>query len=400
MIPAPAAMALPAQHPNGLESIMNFAFTEQQNAIRDSVARFSADVLAPGYRQRDRDGRIEREVIAQMGEMGLLGGELPEEFGGSGLDCVTAGLIIEELARGDFNVAYIPLLTSLNGQIIAQYADTSLAREWLGEMTAGRKVACIALTEPGGGSDAASLRLKAELKGDVYVLNGEKTSISMADQADVAVVFARTGTVEQRASGISAFLVPMNLPGISTTRFEDAGERAIGRGSIFFDNVEVPVSHRLGDENKGFKQVMQGFDYSRALIGLQCLALAQQSLDETWQWLTERKAFGQALSSFQGLTHPLAELQTYVHAARLQCYYALWLKDNKLPHNAEAAMNKWWGPKLAFDVVKQCLLAHGHTGYGEDLPFAQRLRDVLGLQIGDGTAQIMKNIIAREFVPN
>jgi len=260
-------------------------------------------------------------------------------------------------------------------------------------------VACIALTEPHGGSDAANLRLKAEKKGDVYVLNGEKTSISMADQSDVAVVFARTGSVEQRASGISAFLVPMDSPGISTTRFEDNGQRAIGRGSIFFDNVEVPAHNMMGDEGKGFKQVMQGFDYSRALIGLQCLAVAQQSLDETWQWLTERTAFGQNLSAFQGLTHPLSEYQTYVHAARLQCYHALWLKDNNLPHNAEAAMNKWWGPKLAFDVVKQCLLAHGHTGYGEDLPFAQRLRDVLGLQIGDGTAQIMKNIITREYLP-
>jgi cyclohexanecarboxyl-CoA dehydrogenase len=378
---------------------MNFAFNEQQTAIRESVARFSAEVLAPGYRKRDREGRIERATIVQLGEMGLLGGELPEEFGGSGLDCVTAGIIIEELSRGDFNVGYIPLLASLNGQIIAQHAAPELAKEWLGEITAGRKVVCIALTEPSCGSDAANLRLKAEYKGDVYVLNGEKTSISMADQADVAVVFARTGSVEQRASGISAFLVPMDLPGISTTRFEDSGQRAIGRGSIFFDNVEVPASHRLGDEGKGFKQVMQGFDYSRALIGLQCLAVAQQSLEETWQWLTERKAFGQPLSDFQGLTHPLAELQTYVHAARLQCYYSLWLKDNHLPHNAEAAMNKWWGPKLAFDVVKQCLLAHGHTGWGEDLPFAQRLRDVLGLQIGDGTAQIMKNIIAREFVP-
>lgn len=378
---------------------MNFAFNEQQNAIRESVARFSADVLAPGYRKRDREGRIEREVIQQMGEMGLLGGELPEEYGGSGLDCVTAGIIIEEIAKGDFNVGYIPLLTSLNGQIIAQHAQPELAREWLGEITAGRKVACIALTEPHGGSDAASLRLKAERRGDVYVLNGEKTSISMADQADVAVVFARTGTQESRANGISAFLVPMNSRGISTTRFEDAGQRAIGRGSIFFDNVEVPASHRLGEEGKGFKQVMQGFDYSRALIGLQCLAVAQQSLDETWQWLTERQAFGQPLAAFQGLTHPLAEYQTYVQAARLQCFYALWLKDNKLPHNAEAAMNKWWGPKLAFDVVKQCLLAHGHTGYGEDLPMAQRLRDVLGLQIGDGTAQIMKNIIAREAIP-
>jgi cyclohexanecarboxyl-CoA dehydrogenase len=378
---------------------MNFALNEHQNAIRESVARFSAEVLAPGYKKRDQAGEIERSVIEQMGQMGLLGGELPEEYGGSGLDCVTAGLIIEEISRGDFNVGYIPLLTSLNGQIIAQHAAPDLAREWLHEITAGRKIVCIALTEPSGGSDAASLRLKAERKGDVYVLNGEKTSISMADQADVAVVFARTGTPEQRASGISAFLVPMNLPGISTTRFDDAGERAIGRGSIFFDNVEVPVSHRLGEDGKGFKQVMQGFDYSRALIGLQCLALAQQSLDETWTWLTERQAFGQPLAAFQGLTHPLAELQTYVHAARLQCYHSLWLKDNGLPHNAEAAMNKWWAPKLAFDVVKQCLLAHGHTGYGEDLPFAQRLRDVLGLQIGDGTAQIMKNIIARELTP-
>ena len=279
---------------------MNFGFNEEQNAIREVVARFSAEVLAPGYRKRDQEGVIEKDVIRQLGEMGLLGGELPEEFGGSGMDCVTSGLIIEEISKGDFNVGYIPLLTSLNGQIIASHAAPDLAKEWLHGMTSGQKVACIALTEPHGGSDAANLRLKAEKKGDVYVLNGEKTSISMADQADVAVVFARTGTVEQRASGISAFLVPMDSPGITTTRFEDNGQRAIGRGSIFFDNVEVPAVNMMGDEGKGFKQVMQGFDYSRALIGLQCLAVAQQSLDETWQWLTERTAFGQNLSAFQG----------------------------------------------------------------------------------------------------
>lgn len=378
---------------------MNFSFTEQQNAIRESVAKLSADILAPRYRQRETDAVIERDVLKTLGEMGCLGGELPEEYGGSGFDCITSGIIIEELARGDFNVAYLPLLASLNGQIIARYAHPELAREWLGGMTSGSKIACIALTEPHGGSDAANLKLKATRDGEQFILNGEKTSISMADQADVAVVFARTGTQEQRASGISAFLVPMDSPGISTSRFEDSGQRAIGRGSIFFDNVAVPADHMLGDEGLGFKQVMQGFDYSRALIGLQCLAVAQQSLDETWQWLTERQAFGQPLAAFQGLTHPLAEYQTYVQAARLQCYQALWLKDNNLPHTAEAAMCKWWGPKLAFDVVHQCLLAHGHTGYGEDLPYAQRLRDVMGLQIGDGTAQIMKNIIARQVVP-
>ncbi|UTW11451.1 cyclohexanecarboxyl-CoA dehydrogenase [Marinobacterium rhizophilum] len=375
---------------------MNFAFTEEQNAIREMVARFSKEVLAPRYAQREQEGGIERSVAEQLGEMGLLGGELPEAFGGSGLDCVTSGLIIEEIARGDFNVGYLPLLCSLNGQIIANFAQPELAQEWLPQIIAGRKLVCIALTEPHGGSDAASLRLKAERRGDSYVLNGEKTSISIADQADVAVVFARTGTQQQRASGISAFLVPMNLPGITTTRFKDLGQHAIGRGSIFFDSVEIPASHLLGTEGSGFKQVMQGFDYSRALIGLQCLAIAQQSLDETWEWLTERHAFDQPLSAFQGLTHPLAELQTYVGAARLQCYYSLWLKDNGLPHNSEAAMNKWWAPKLAYDVVHQCLLAHGHTGYDEDFPMAQRLRDVLGLQIGDGTAQIMKNIIVRE----
>ena len=378
---------------------MNFAFTEQQDAIRESVAKLSADMLAPRYRKREEEALIEREIVEMLGEMGCLGGELPEEYGGSGLDCVTSGVIIEEIARGDFNVGYLPLLASLNGQIIAQHARPELAREWLAGITSGKKICCIALTEPHGGSDAANLKLKATRDGDHFVLNGEKTSISMADQADVAVVFARTGTQEQRASGISAFLVPMDLPGITTSRFEDSGQRAIGRGSIFFDNVAVPADHMLGAEGQGFKQVMQGFDYSRALIGLQCLAVAQQSLDETWQWLTEREAFGQPLAAFQGLTHPLAEYQTYVQAARLQCYYALWLKDNGRPHTTEAAMTKWWGPKLAFDVIKQCLLAHGHTGYGEDLPFAQRLRDVMGLQIGDGTAQIMKNIIARQSVP-
>lgn len=378
---------------------MNFAFTEQQDAIRESVAKLSADMLAPRYRKREEEALIEREIVEMLGEMGCLGGELPEEYGGSGLDCVTSGVIIEEIARGDFNVGYLPLLASLNGQIIAHHARPELAREWLSGITSGKKICCIALTEPHGGSDAANLKLKATRDGDHFVLNGEKTSISMADQADVAVVFARTGTQEQRASGISAFLVPMDLPGITTSRFEDSGQRAIGRGSIFFDNVAVPADHMLGAEGQGFKQVMQGFDYSRALIGLQCLAVAQQSLDETWQWLTEREAFGQPLAAFQGLTHPLAEYQTYVQAARLQCYYALWLKDHGRPHTTEAAMTKWWGPKLAFDVIKQCLLAHGHTGYGEDLPFAQRLRDVMGLQISDGTAQIMKNIIARQSVP-
>jgi acyl-CoA synthetase (AMP-forming)/AMP-acid ligase II len=162
------------------------------------------------------------------------------------------------------------------------------------------------------------------------------------------------------------------------------------------DTDRVPASRRLGEEGGGFKQVMQGFDYSRALIGLQGLAVARQSLSETWPAVTERTSFNKPLVAHQGVSFPLAGAETFVHACRLLCLQTLWLKDERRPHTAEAAMCKWWAPKLAFEVVHQCLLLHGHGGYSTELPFEQRLRDVLGMQIGDGTAQIMKLIIARQ----
>jgi cyclohexanecarboxyl-CoA dehydrogenase len=195
---------------------------------------------------------------------------------------------------------------------------------------------------------------------------------------------------------VSAFLVELNSPGISRTHFTDLGQLAIGRGSIFFDQVRVPARQRLGAEGDGFVQVMQGFDFSRALIGLQCLSVARVCLAETWKYIGERRAFGKPLSDNQGVTFPLAEHETMVEAARLLCYKTLAAKDAGIAHTREAAMCKWWAPKLAFEVVHSCLLMHGHSGWSVDLPFEQRLRDVLGLQIGDGTAQIMKLIIARE----
>ena len=255
-------------------------------------------------------------------------------------------------------------------------------------------VFAIALTEPRGGSDAANLRLRIERVGDEYVINGEKTSISAADQADACVVFGRTGPVDSAAHGVTALLVPTDVPGLTRNRFDCHGQRAIGRGSLFFENVRVPVSHRLGDENKGFVQVMQGFDFSRALIGLQVLAVARVALEEAWAYVAQREAFGKPLSAFQGVSHPLADFDTQVEAARLLCLQALWLKDRGLPHSAQAAMCKWWAPKLAYDAVHQCLLSFGHGGYDRG-PMEQRLRDVLGFQIGDGTAQIMKTIVAR-----
>ena len=366
------------------------------DALRALARRFAADHLVSGYRSREAAGIFGKDLVRRMGSLGLIAPELPEEFGGLGAGSIYSGVIIEEVARADFNVGYVNVLASLNGQILANFANSEIKRHWLPRLIAGEILLAIALTEPRGGSDAANLGLRMERAGGHYVLNGEKTSISAADQAAGTVVFARTGTPEDGARGVSAIFVPMDLPGISTTRFTDLGQHAIGRGSIFFDNVRVPADHLLGEEGRGFVQVMQGFDFSRSLIGLQCLGTARQSLDETWAYIGERRAFGKPLGAFQGITHQLADFDTRVEAARLLSFNALWLKDNGLPHVAEAAMAKWWPPLIAYEAIHACLLIHGHAAYSTELPFEQRLRDVLGLQIGDGTAHIMKNIIARE----
>jgi len=373
---------------------MNAYLDDDLRALADQARRFAAARVAPSFLERDRTRVLDRDLMREMGAMGFIAPELPEQFGGLGLGCLAAGMIHEEIASADLSMSYINLLASLNGQILAEHGRPEVVAPWLARLTRGEALLAIALTEPRGGSDAANLRLRIERVGEEYIINGEKTSISAADQADAVVVFGRTGSVESGAHGVTALLVPTDLPGLTRNRFDCHGQRAIGRGSLFFDNVRVPVDHRLGDENKGFVQVMQGFDFSRALIGLQVLAVARVALEETWEYAAQREAFGKPLSAFQGVSHPLADLQTQVEAARLLCLQTLWLKDRNLPHTAEAAMCKWWGPKLAYDVVHQCLLVFGHGGYDHGL-MEQRLRDVLGFQIGDGTAQIMKTIIAR-----
>lgn len=374
---------------------LSFAISAQQEALVDVASRFAERELAPYYKQREREGAFDRGTLLAMGKLGLFCVELPEEFGGLGLDCTTAGLVLEALCRADYNIGQLMVTMSLAGVVMARHGNPDVVGPWLRRMTAGEAIPAIALTEAGGGSDAAGLTMRAVRDGDTYILDGEKNSTSFATQAQFAIVWARTGATSSGARGISAFLVPMDLPGIKATEFDDLGGRCAGRGVVYFDQVVIPADHLIGRENEGFIQVMQGFDYSRALIGLQCLAVARQSLDETWKSTAERTSFGRPLVANQGVSFPLAEAETQLEACRLLCLKTLWLKDNGLPHTAEAAMCKWWGPKLAFEIVQTCLLLNGHGGYSEEMPYAQRLRDVLGLQIGDGTAQIMKLVIAR-----
>ena len=377
---------------------MNFLPTDDQLAFRDAAARFARERLAPTYLERARVHRLDRQLVREMGALGLIGPDLPEEFGGMGLEHTTAGLVTEEIAYGDFNMSYIQLLASLMGGMVAEHAARDIAMEWLPHVIAGERIIGLGLTEPRGGSDAAGLQLKAEKTSHGWRLNGEKTSMSAADQADAAVIFARTGEGTTGSNGVSAFFVDLNEKGVSRTHFDDIGTKPVGRGSVFFDDVVIPSECLMATEGRAFGTIMAGFDFSRAMIGLECIAPAQASVDETWAYIQERDAFGAPLAQYQGVTFPLAEAETQLTMMRQLCYYTLSLRDKGRPHTAEAAMCKWYVPKTACEIIHQCLILHGHYGYTTDLPFHQRYNDVLGLQIGDGTAQIQKLVIAREKV--
>lgn len=377
---------------------MQFGLTEDQNALRDAAERFSRGTLLPGYREREAARCFDRGIVREMGRIGLIAPTLEERHGGAGLDGVTAGLLIEEVGYGDVNISYVPLLSSLCAEILARHAREELANALLPEIASGNKLVALGLTEPRGGSDAANLQLRARRDGDDWILDGEKASISAASQADAVLVMARTDPDQRGARGVTAFLADLHAKGVTRSAYDDLGSLAVGRGSIWFDGVRVPDGNRVGNEGTGFTQVMQGFDYSRTLIGLQCLGAARASLDETWPYTLQREAFGRPIAEFQGVTFPLVEHATQVEGCRLLCYRTLWLRDQGLPHTKEAAMCKWWAPKLSVDTIHQCLLTHGHLGYSKDLPHQQRLRDVLGLEIGDGTAQISKMVVARETV--
>ena len=244
--------------------------TDDQRALQESARRFARERLLPDYQKREKLGVLDRGLLAEMGRLGLIGVDLPERLGGLGADAVTTGIIAEELAYGDFNVSAVPVGVSLNAAVLIRHAQPEVVDEWVPRMTRGEAVVAICLTEPRGGSDAGNLQLRARRSGDHYIVNGEKTSITFADRADAYLIFARTGRPEDGAKGVSAFFIPGDSPGIQRTHFDDVGSAIIGRGSVFLDDVRVPASHRLGDEGKGFTQVMQGFDYSRALIALQC----------------------------------------------------------------------------------------------------------------------------------
>lgn len=374
----------------------SFCFSEAQEMFRREVRDFCRKELAPGAKERAKLDYYPREMVRRIGEQGLYGVNLPEEYGGQPADWISVGIVAEELARADFSAAV--LLHHAEGSCLGiMQGSKEMQKEWIPPIIAGEKIAAFLVTEPDHGSDAAGMETRAIRDGDDYVITGEKTAITYGLQADVGLLWAKTDPT-QKARGVTAFLLPLDLPGITKSRFQDLGWRQTGRASLILDNVRLPARYRIGEEGKGFYLVMGMFDLIRILLSLEAVGLAGASLDDAIAYAKQRTAFGQPIAKFEAVSFTLAEDYTLLEAARLLCYRALSLRDQGVRHTKESAMCKWFCPRVAARIQHNALLIHGHVGYTQDCPVEQRLRDTIGLEIGDGTAEIMKVIITRELL--
>jgi cyclohexanecarboxyl-CoA dehydrogenase len=375
--------------------MLDFSFTEEQNMIRSMVRDFAQKEIAPGYKDRIKAQTIPLELRKKIADIGLLGLSIPEEYGGQPRDAVTIGIIMEELARQAEDTALL-VFFHLGQPDFIMLASDEVKEEWLPAMARGEKMVVMGFTEADAGSDLGNLKTTARKDGDYYILNGEKNRTSFLFQGAAAIVLAKTDRASRR---ITPFLVPLDLPGITTASIEDMGVESTKGGILSLEDVRIPEKYLLGgEEGKGFAETMRAFDINRVYLAIMAMAKAEVSLEETCEYTKQRVQFGKPLAKFEGISFKLAEAATYIELGRWLCYRILWMKDNGIRHSRESAMVKWWCCQTAFDIIHQCLLAHGHYGFSKDLPFEIRLRDVVGAQIGDGTVEIMKLIIAREML--
>lgn len=376
----------------------NFALSEDQVAFRSAAATFAAAELAPQAAHWDAEGIFPREAIGKAGELGFCGIYTPEVQGGIGLSRLDAALIFEELAAADPSTAAYISIHNMATWMIASWGQPALREQWVPEMASGLKLGSYCLTEPGAGSDAASLKTRAVRDGDDYIIDGAKAFISGAGATDMLVVMARTGG--EGARGISAIAVPANLPGIEYGKKEEKmGWNSQPTRTISFSGVRVPVANRLGEEGEGFKIAMKGLDGGRLNIAACSLGAAQGALDAARRYLRERSQFGQALAQFQALQFKLADMATELVAARQMVHGAARRLDARTSDaTVWCAMAKRFATDAGFAVCNDALQLHGGYGYIREYPVERLLRDARVHQILEGTNEIMRVIVARHLL--
>lgn len=376
--------------------MMDFEYLPEQKALAKRVGEFAAERIAPYRHENDVRGSYRPGLFEDLAAEGLFGLRVPVEYGGGGHDAVSTGIALEELASADLTVCFPVLNAALVAGVLAANGTPAQLGRWLPPIARGEAIVAVGLTEADHGTDAAGIEMRASKEDGGWVLTGEKVSIMATAYATHALVFARTGG--SGAHGITAFYVNLDSPAVSRERMSDLGCRAGGRGRLVFDGLRVGPDDVVGRAGAGFVEVMRGFAFSRALIALMAIAVGSAAIDEAVAHAGRREAFGQPIGRFQSVSFPLVECATLLHAARLVSYEALCKADDGLDPRIPSNMAKWWAPRVAMDSVHQALLTLGHLGWSEDGPIAQRLRDVIGLQLADGTAGATKLVIARHLL--
>ncbi|TDG12162.1 acyl-CoA dehydrogenase [Seongchinamella unica] len=377
---------------------MDFSLSDDQRAFVESARAFSEGALAPNAAKWDEDSIFPKEALAQAGELGFMAMYTPETAGGLGMSRLDASLIVEELAKGCTATTAFLTIHNMATSMVGKYCSEDIIEQWCYDLAMGTKLASYCLTEPGAGSDAASLRTTAELDGDHYVVNGAKVFISGAGDTDVLVVMLRTGGAGPK--GISALLIPADAEGVSYGKKEEKmGWNAQPTRMVTFDNVRVPVANRLGEEGQGFAIAMEGLDGGRINIATCSIGTAQQALEEAVAYVQERKQFETAIADFQATQFKLADMLTELVAARQMVRLAASKLDNKDSQaSTYCAMAKRFATDVGFNVCNDALQLHGGYGYIREYPMERHVRDTRVHQILEGTNEIMRVIVSRRLL--
>ncbi|CAI8267971.1 MAG: Acyl-CoA dehydrogenase [Chloroflexota bacterium] len=372
-------------------------FTEEERMLQSTVRNFAVQELIPNALEADKTEDFWHESFNKMADIGLTGITVDSQFGGSGAGYRQAAIAIEEIARGDASssvnlIAHLSLSTST----LNEFGNQDQKQKYLRNMASGKSIGAWALTEPGGGSDAASISTTATRDGDDYVLNGSKMYITNADVSDYMIVYAKLDK-ETDYKSITAFIVESNTDGVTINPLKGKlGMRSSTASEVIFDNAKVPVENRLGDEGSGFKNAMTILDSSRISIAAQCVGIGQGALDLAINYAKNRETFNKPITQHQAIQFMIADMAAAVHSARVVTMDAATLKDSKLPFSNEASIAKLIASEMCIDVTNKALQVHGGIGYFKDTNIERMFRDARVTTIYEGTSEIQRLIVARQ----
>jgi alkylation response protein AidB-like acyl-CoA dehydrogenase len=378
---------------------MDFELTDDQRRVRDVAREFAEAELGDKIAPYDERHEFPHAIVGKLGDLGFLGALVPPEYGGAGLDYISYALIVEELNRGDASVGITMWAhNSLCTNHIALFGSPALRDRYLPRLARGEILGAWGLTEPGSGSDAAALRTRAELRGDTWVLNGSKAFITNASVGGLAVVMARTDP-EKKSRGISAFVLEKGAPGFAAGKpYRKLGLHASDTAELIFEDASVPAANLCGERGLGFVNAMQVLEGGRIAMAAMAVGVAQAAVDQAVKYMKQRSAFGQTLAEFNGLRGMIAELATEVDAARLLTLQAAYLKDMGRPAMHTAAMAKLFASETAMKAATKAVQIHGGAGYITEFPVERIFRDAKLTEIGEGTSEIQRLVIAREIL--